>query len=686
MRLLQGCTRTRWMMALLMAWLLASCDPEASPTTTPIPDDPTPTAIEATADNPTQTEEVPAEDPTPTVEDAANPTPTAEDVAIDRGDCAGDVMPIGAIQGAEMASSMVGDTVTIEGLVVGDGEADDLSSTTDIRGFYVQDRGDGDPTTSDGLFVFTNIDEHADEGLVTVGDYVQVTGRISEFPTNNDDSSQTQISLFDAAENLVVCSSGNPLPAPIAILLPFESATHPERYESMYVTFPQELSVTELFQLGRHGQLSLSSGGRLQQPTHLAAPGADSIALIEANALNQIVLDDFNLTQNPDPIIFPAPELSADNTVRGGDTITGITGILTHSRARTFINPETTVAYRLRVSDPVAFERANPRPTTLPDLGDAELTVVSFNVLNFFNGDGQGGGYPTERGADNAAEFERQLAKTVNALVALDADIFGLIELENDSGANQAIAALVSAFNDVLGEETYAFVDTGRIGGDAIRVGFVYRTTAVTPVGDFAVLDGIDPFNRNTRPPLAQLWEDNASGEQFYAIVNHFKSKSTSGCPPTGSNADAGEGQGCWNEDRVLAATEVLNWINTDPYFEDDADVLIIGDLNAYAMEDPITTLIDAGYTNLIAQFGDAQTYSFVFDGQWGYLDHALANAALLPQIAGVAEFHINADEPSVLDYNTEFKSDNHVESLYREDFYRVSDHDPLLIGLRLGG
>lgn len=680
MRLFRLRFDARWLGTLLLA-VLVSCTPAASPTNTPIPDDPAPTETES-ADDPTPTvEDIETEEPTPTIERATEAT-----TEIDRGACSGEVTLIGAIQGASMASAIIGDTVTIEGLVVGDGEADDDSTTIDIRGFYVQDLGDSDETTSDGIFIFTNIASHSDAGLVRIGDYVQVTGAVSEFPRNNDDLSQTQLFLADPETNLIVCSSDNPLPAPIEITLPFESPTTAEQYESMLVTFSQELTVTELFQLGRHGQLTLSSGGRLYQPTHRAAPGAESIALIEANALNQIVLDDFNLTQNPDPIIFPAPELSAENTVRGGDTVTGITGILTHSRARTANSPETTVAYRLRVTEPVEFEPTNPRPTELPDLGDASLVVASFNVLNFFNGNGEDGGFPTERGADNATEFERQRAKTVNALMALDADILGLNELENDSGDNQATEELVTALNDALGENTYAYLDTGRIGSDAIRVGFIYKSAMVTPVGEFAVLDGVDPFDRNTRPSLAQLWEDTASGEQFYVIINHFKSKSTRACPTVSDNADTGEGQGCWNADRVLAATEVLNWIDSNAYFEADPDVLIIGDLNAYAMEDPITTLIAGGFTNLIAQFGGEDAYSFAFDGQWGYLDHALANESLLAQVTGVGDFHINADEPGVLDYNTEFKSDNHVETLYNDSFYRVSDHDPLLIGLSFGG
>ena len=73
-----------------------------------------------------------------------------------------------------------------------------------------------------------------------------------------------------------------------------------------------------------------------------------------------------------------------------------------------------------------------------------------------------------------------------------------------------------------------------------------------------------------------------------------------------------------------------------------------------------------------------------MFDGQWGSLDHALASASLSAQVTGTAEYHINADEPSVLDYNTEFKSTGQQTSLYAADEFRVSDHDPVVVGLNL--
>lgn len=594
---------------------------------------------------------------------------------------------IGAIQGSGERFAL-GETQTIEGIVIADFEDDGDASTYDLRGFYLQDEGDSDAATSDGIFVVTG----ETQSYVAVGDRVQVTGVVGESSPRG--ASETRIKTDGVG--IAICGTDNPLPAPVEITLPFASAAAREQYEGMLVTFPQPLTVTEMYLLGRHGELLLSSGGRLPQPTNVALPGTPAQAVLDANALNQIVLDDSNITEDPDPIIFPPPELTADNTVRGGYVVTGVAGVLTESPGRATNSGNTTIRFRVRVTTPPTFDSApNPRPTETPDVGEASLTVAGANVLNYFNsfsvtpsGCFQGGYMSASycRGANSQSEFERQRAKTIHAIAAMDADILGLTEVENDEGDDQAIANLVAGVNELVGEGTYQFLDTGRIGGDAIRNAFLYKPATVTPIGEFATLEGVYPFDTNTRPPLAQLWQENATGEQFYVVVNHLKSKSTSGCPARGDNADIGDGQGCWNEDRVTAAQATAGWIANDPYFADDPDVLLLGDFNAYAKEDPITLLLGEGYTDAVGLFAGADAYSYVFDGHWGYLDQALANEALLAQITGVAEFHINADEPSALDYNVEYKSEGQIDSLYSDDMYRAADHDPVLVGLNLSG
>ena len=236
---------------------------------------------------------------------------------------------------------------------------------------------------------------------------------------------------------------------------------------------------------------------------------------------------------------------------------------------------------------------------------------------------------------------------------------------------------------------TFDFIDPGvsTIGTDQIAVGLIYKVSTVSPVGAATILDSSVDSNfddTKNRPMLTQTFSEIASGEKFTVGVNHLKSKG-SACDSIG-DPDTGDGQGNCNLTRTAAATAIVNYLATDPTGSNDPDFMIIGDLNAYAMEDPITAIQNGGYTNLISHFGGASAYSYVFNGQSGYLDHALANSSLLSQVTGVTEWHINADEPISLDYNTEFKSAGQINSFYSPDAYRASDHDPVVIGLALGG
>jgi uncharacterized protein len=316
------------------------------------------------------------------------------------------------------------------------------------------------------------------------------------------------------------------------------------------------------------------------------------------------------------------------------------------------------------------------------------------NYFNTFTGctNGVDGASTDCRGAENSLEFERQAAKIVAAMVQMDADIVGLIEIENDGyGPDSAIQDLVNRLNAATGAGTYALIDvdaeTGQLnamGTDAIKVGFIYKPGTVTPVGMTAALNseefvtGGDSGPRN-RPALAQAFEQNSTGGRLTVVVNHLKSKGSACTVP-----DQGDGQGNCNLVRLNAALLMAEWLRADPTGIGDPDVLIVGDLNSYAMEDPIMALEEFGFTNLILEFVGPDAYSYVFDGQWGYLDHALGSASLVSQVTGVTEYHINSDEPNVLDYNTNFKSAGQIASLYAPDEFRASDHDPVIVGLDL--
>ncbi len=370
---------------------------------------------------------------------------------------------------------------------------------------------------------------------------------------------------------------------------------------------------------------------------------------------------------------------SLTNRFRGGDTITGITGIMDFSFS----------LYRLQPIEYGDFTVKNARPTAAPNVG-GEVTVASFNVLNYFLTLDQGGstedcgpvGNKQEcRGADadQPNELPRQRAKIIAALAELDADVVGLMEMENTPGVEPA-ADLAAGLNDVLGAGTYDYVDTGVVGTDAIRVGFLYKPGVVSLAGDFDVLDSSDDprfIDTSSRPMITQTFDEIASGERFTVSVNHLKSKG-SACA---GDPDTGDGSGNCNITRTQAAEAIVDHLATDPTGSGDPDHLIIGDLNSYDHEDPIDSLVGGGYTDLVKREGGELAYGYVFDGQSGYLDHALANASMETQVTGAAEWHINADEANILDYDTSFKPDP-VDAIYAPDQFRSSDHDAVLVGL----
>jgi predicted extracellular nuclease len=337
-----------------------------------------------------------------------------------------------------------------------------------------------------------------------------------------------------------------------------------------------------------------------------------------------------------------------------------------------------TSLYRVHATIAPNWVHANAR-TTSPNSTGGTLRVASFNVLNYFNGPT----FPTARGASTAAEFTRQRTKIINAITAMNADVIGLIEIENDGyGASSAIQDLVNGLNTSAPVGTsYAFINPGvlLVGTDQITVGIVYRVETVTPIGA-AQIKTNGAFAAQNRPPMAQTFQQINGGGKLTVVVNHFKSK---GSVCTG-DPDTGDGQGNCNLTRVNAANDLTSWLATDPTGSGDTDFLVVGDLNAYAMEDPVTAIKNAGYTNLTESFLGQFAYSYVFSGQSGYLDHALATSSLALQVSGLAEWHINCDEPTVLDYNVEFKSAGQVTSLYSTEPYRASDHDPVIIGLTL--
>ena len=361
-----------------------------------------------------------------------------------------------------------------------------------------------------------------------------------------------------------------------------------ERYEGMLVRFPQTLTVTETFTLGRFGEVRLSQGGRLYTPTAVTTPGAAAAAVDDLNRRRSFVLDDGDNQQNIDPTRHPVGGLTATNTLRSGYTTEGLTGVF----------DERFSTYRVQPVGPVPFEAANPRTAAPEDVG-GNLRVASFNVLNLFNGNGthqegrpEGSRPRAARTAcsSSTGRWPRRSARCAPS----NADVVGLMEIENDAGPNSALADLVTALNAAMGAGTYAYVDTGVIGTDEIKTALIYKPAKVRPVGAFKLLtSAVDPrfIDTRSRPVLAQTFELN-NLERVTVVVNHLKSKG-SACDDIG-DPDTGDGQGNCNLTRTNAARAEVDWLAGDPTGGGSSDVLVIGDMNSYTFEDPIRVFTDA--------------------------------------------------------------------------------------------
>jgi len=639
-----------------------------------------------------------------------------------------DPVLISEIQGEGDESALVGQQVRVEGVV----------TFVVSNGFYLQEEAsdsDGNAGTSEGIFVFIN-----SAPTVVQGDVVQVDGTVDEFFGATQIDTVTSITqtgtdgfgLIDVAEIALSPDIEQDFEAVEGMYFSLTSGTgeaitvienfNLDRFGEISVSAGNQVQPTQLFDA--------------QTEADAVA------ALAQQNLNNRLAIDDGVSSQNPEGFEYvPANQGDNGNgfldsgdtfsiegpTLRLGAEIVGeTTGVMSFSFGE----------YKMLVDGVLNVDEttnSGAREDTPPEVG-GDIQIASFNVLNYFTTfTGQGGSGPNglnPRGADNQTEFDLQTSKLVQAALVSGADVFGLQEIENGGFEDgSAIDAFVDALNAAATDgQVFAFANPtvgeadGFIGTDAITTGIIYDTTKVTLTHtEFLVFEEVsaeatfqtasalnafvpDPgdqvgdFQRN-RPAVAATFEDNESGVEFTIVSNHFKSKgdsnlqdtfdsaSSNGAPQAlldallaDPNYDQGDGQGFWNQVRADAAGELKTWIETEYNGGGVSDYIILGDLNAYSKEDPVQVLTDPADTvDLLDQFvGTDDAYSFVFDGQRGALDHAIASEGLAASVTGLTEWHINADEPDLLGYNGFRNSGTQTDP----SLFAASDHDPLIIGL----
>ena len=566
--------------------------------------------------------------------------------ADEHGACGDPFTPIYEIQGDGWSSPFHGDVVVTEGIVTVD-----LQKSSQLGGFFIQDlKGDGDPTTSDGLFVYHR-DYWSPAFNPSVGDYVRVMGEIDE---------QYGLTQMEYLDEGTVCGSGYKLNPTNVFARDFNA--NAESYEGMYVRFPRPMVVTDTYNLHVYGEVWLAEKGVVEQPTNEFPVGPEAGAFAADNMDLSVLLDDSSTWRNIDPVPF----VGETGTLRLGYTVNPLVGAINYSYGN----------YRIQTQDPsaVKFVPHNSRPDEPKTKGN--LVVASANVLNYWTTlRGRGAWYPDQLAV--------QTDKLVAELMGTGADIIGLQEIENDP-THTPILTLVEALNAAEGAEVWSWIGPHDANVYSIRNEIIYRNDRVTPIGDPVtvvdpVFDTIPPGRSDPigRRPVAQTFMFN--GETFTVINNHFKSKGCSGA--SGLDTDQGDGQSCFNATRVGQAERVLQMVDDLIAATGDPDVLVIGDLNAYLEEDPILAF-ETELVNLVHKYDkDPYSYNFFagFAAPWigrGLLDHAFATPSLADQVKRAEVWHINADEPRFLDwYDT---------SVVAPGPYRASDHDPVVISLKI--
>jgi predicted extracellular nuclease len=571
--------------------------------------------------------------------------------------------------------------------------------TGGFNGYYIQTPGTGGSVdlashdTSDAVFVFAG----SGATYPQIGDYLQVTGKVSEFAGMTE--------LTPASGGVTTLADQVTAPAPATVGFPATDASR-ESLEGMLVAPQGDYTVTDNYTLNQYAEIGLAHDSKpLPQSTDVAKPGPAAQAVEADNLTKKVVLDDgasvnYFTTGKDTPLPYLTPELS----IRVGAPATFTRPVILDFRNS---------AWKLQPTQQLTAANAGTvQPATFPDTRPAapaavggDVKIASFNVLNFFTETGEdfvadGGtcSYYTDRagakvtvnscngngprGAADDTNLARQRAKIVAAINTLGADVLSLEEIENSAQyagpdrRDDALSSLVDALNTAAGSAVWKFVPSPAPADrpavtdeDVIRTAFIYKQAKAQPVGTSHILQ--DPAFANAREPLAQAFRPagGTPNQDFLAIVNHFKSK--------GSGVDDGTGQGNSNPDRVAQAKALVKFADQQKALAGTDTVFLTGDFNSYTQEDPLQVLYDAGYTD-IGHDQAPDEYTYQFGGTVGSLDHVLANSTALAQVTGAHVWNINSVESVAYEYS---RYNYNATDFYAPNPYRSSDHDPLLVG-----
>ena len=686
---------------------------------------------------------------------------------------------IAEAQGSGTASPLItsyyesDDAYDITGIVT-------MVTSKPVAGFYMQDvTSDGDETTSDGIFVKT---ANATDDMI--GNTICVNSTVSEYYT----LTQLETDEWDIVDD----TTSVPAATDISMIADDNGSFNAtlERYEGMLVNLPEDIDynseddqtmrVTKAFGFdydSYRNDMILAYETPNMNPTQENIAGSDEATAAEAlNDDHRLIIESSSSAANGEiPYYADFATDPANNYVRINDSVVGMEGVISYG----YSNFNLVVTNELDSSNFVH----NSDRTSSPDLDTTTeddhfvIKIGTQNLLNFFNSPfgGDSNSYGDNRGADSDTEYDKQLEKLVAAITGLDADIIGLMEIENNGfGEDSAIQTLVDAINDEYYDEDpddadsaystsnqYVFVgydangdlvldSEDSLGSDAISTGLLYRPSkvsiesmdviampeqhadaivnannAVMKDGDGATLESGDNYQRDA---ITATFKVNNTGKTLTVAVNHFKSKGST-CAEDWDDVefidDDGEVTDTWSDDapdddlqgscenlRVSAAVQLAEELN-----DMGDDVVIVGDLNSYGQEDPLLVLtenttgktitsardsyiddkpqfnINGSAETISSSYGyisavslkdaekDQSSWSYSYDDEIGSLDHILISPSLETRLIDAVDWHINAAESSLYDYNEEYKGDD-VDNFYVDDAYRSSDHDSAIISI----
>ena len=604
-------------------------------------------------------------------------------------------------------SQLINQTVETKGVVTAAYPKGENANLKGLEGFTIQTPGTGgtwDPsrTASDGLFVFMG---KSSATMPSIGDCVVVKGKVAEYSGVKNATAATQSLTQLLPQSITAATDCDPVKPTELSGVPTQDQM--EALESMLVLPKDTWTITDNYKTNRYGTLSLTPGTEvLRTATDVVVPGAAAQAYEAENAAKTIDLDDgsttdlTNFQQNGHKERYAY--LANGAPARVGYHVTFTKPVVLESRFGSFVFQPTQMTAGNPDRSPVTI--TGERPAAPSVSGDTK--VATFNVLNYFSdlGENEAGckGYEDRnhkyvtdkncklRGAWSSQAFANQQTKIVQAINTIDADVVALEEIENPvaSGVSTdrdgALKSLVNALNAAAGSEVWAYVpspSTVPANEDVIRIAFIYKKATITPVGDSVIYD--DPaYTGLARQPLAQefkpITDVNHEGKNFVVVANHFKSKGSAPKNLSGAeaaaNTDNGDGQGNSNGVRVKQARALATFaqrFNGTP-------TLLVGDFNAYTMEDPLKVLTDAGWAHESGH-GDS---SYVYGGRSGSMDHVFANSAAHPLITEVKSWAVNAQESIAFEYSR--ANYNAYLAFEADNPYRASDHNPEIIGLNL--